>query len=238
MNGIVVMDFVQTVCPGEKNIYKGHCYGQYGRQNSVIRISRRPGGLLGSASSAAGRTSKAPGLSPAAAPHAVPEKSAVSGKSREFRESRDPVASMSFGVQPVSSVKSRSDFRIRAEEPASGRAEKKQKASSERAGSGALRVFLFALLFAGMLAGFRIMTRASSLPKPGSWKYYTTVMIPYGQTLEDIITEYYDSSFYSSPREYLEEICEINAIPGERGVMPELGAGTKIVIPYYSAEYK
>ena len=97
---------------------------------------------------------------------------------------------------------------------------------------------MLAVLFAGMLAGFRIMTRASSLPEPKSWKYYTTVTIPYGETLDDIITEYYDSSFYTSPQEYLGEICEINAIPVEKGVTPELGAGTKIVIPYYSAEYK
>ena len=97
---------------------------------------------------------------------------------------------------------------------------------------------MLAVIFAGMLAGFQMMTRASSRDQEQTYKYYTTVTIGYGEDLSDIIYRYCDSNEYENADAYLKEICEINSLPYHEGEVNDLRAGTKIVIPYYSAELK
>ena len=100
------------------------------------------------------------------------------------------------------------------------------------------RGLVLALVFAGMLTGFRMMTRASSRQKEPVYKYYTTVTIGYGEDLSDIVFRYCDSSEYRTADDYVREICEINSIPWQKGKVPDLRAGTSIVIPYYDTEIK
>ena len=110
--------------------------------------------------------------------------------------------------------------------------------SSRRRRALLLRSVLLALILAGMTAGFQIMTRASSRPGQQSWKYYTTVTIPYGEDLHAIVLTYRDRTAYPQEDDYIREICEINGLPYRAGEIPDLSPGTKIVIPYYSTEKK
>lgn len=101
-----------------------------------------------------------------------------------------------------------------------------------------LRSVLLAVIFAGMTAGFQIMTRASSRPEQQTWKYYTAVTIPYGEDLHAIVYTYRDRTAYPEENDYIREICDINGLPYREGEVPDLSPGTKIVIPYYSTEKK
>ena len=83
-----------------------------------------------------------------------------------------------------------------------------------------------------------MMTRASNPEKEQTWKYYTTVTLAYGEDLTDIIYRYCDRAEYASAEDYLREVCSINSLPYHRGNVPALSAGTQIVVPYYSSEYK
>ena len=51
-------------------------------------------------------------------------------------------------------------------------------------------------------------------------------------------SEYNNPSEYESADAYVREICDINSLPYQKGIVPDLGAGSKIVIPYYSTEVK
>ena len=109
------------------------------------------------------------------------------------------------------------------------------KSSAGRRGrSFALRTLVLAMIFSGMMAGFQMMTRASSREKEQTYKYYTTVTIGYGEDLSDIVYQYCDSSEYESADAYVREICDINSLPYRKGSVPDLKAGARIVIPYYS----
>lgn len=107
-----------------------------------------------------------------------------------------------------------------------------------RSSSYAVRALVLAVIFASMLAGFQMMTRASNREKEPTYKYYTTVTIGYGEDLSDIVYRYCDSSEYESADEYVREICDINGLPYHKGSVPDLHAGVKVVIPYFSTEYK
>ena len=116
----------------------------------------------------------------------------------------------------------------------------RQRSSGKSSGKSAIavRTLILVVIFAGMLAGFQMMTRASSREKEPNYKYYTTVTIGYGEDLSDIVFRYCDSSEYKTADDYVCEICEINSLPYQRGQVPDLHAGTKIVIPYFSTVLK
>lgn len=114
-----------------------------------------------------------------------------------------------------------------------------RKASAGRRGTSfVLRTLVLAVIFSGMLAGFQMMTRASSREKEQTYKYYTTVTIGYGEDLSDIVFQYCDSSEYETADAFVREICEINSLPYHKGSVPDLKAGARIVIPYYSTVLK
>ncbi|MBP3876287.1 MAG: hypothetical protein J6E41_11395 [Lachnospiraceae bacterium] len=115
---------------------------------------------------------------------------------------------------------------------------RRTRRASQRRAAFAARSLVLAVIFAGMLAGFQMMTRASSRAQEQTYKYYTTVTIGYGEDLSDIIYRYCDSNEYENADAYLKEICEINSLPYHEGEVNDLRAGTKIVIPYYSTELK
>ncbi|MDO5133474.1 MAG: hypothetical protein Q4D81_10910 [Eubacteriales bacterium] len=113
-----------------------------------------------------------------------------------------------------------------------------RKSSADAGFPSVLRLLALAVVFACMLAGLRTMIRASSRPKEQLWKYYTTVEIGYGEDLEDVMEIYRNTSVYSDADSYVREVCEINGLPYIKGSIPELRAGTTIVIPYHSEERK
>ena len=113
-----------------------------------------------------------------------------------------------------------------------------KSSAGRRCKAFAIRSFVLAVIFSAMLAGFQMMTRASSRENEQIYKYYTTVTIGYGEDLSDIVFQYCDSSKYESADAYVREICDINSLPYHKGSVPDLKAGSRIVIPYYSAILK
>lgn len=65
-----------------------------------------------------------------------------------------------------------------------------------------------------------------------SYKYYTQVVVSYGETMEDIAKEYMSEEF-GSIEKYIEEVCSINSFYGER-----LSPGSYLIVPYYDVILK
>jgi nucleoid-associated protein YgaU len=101
------------------------------------------------------------------------------------------------------------------------------------------QVFLLGLasalfIFVSILFASSIMADAQSDEFTPSFKYYKTVTIHANDTLWDIAGQYYSDDDYASIREYMAEICQVNAISDAS----ELKAGESLIIPYYSTEFK
>lgn len=97
------------------------------------------------------------------------------------------------------------------------------------------RIFLFiaALLcvfILGLFCGGR-MVKASKLAKT-NYKYYKVVKVDLNETLWDIAEDYMTAE-YSSSDDYIAEVREINSISGD-----EIRYGQRLLIPYYSKEWK
>ncbi len=71
------------------------------------------------------------------------------------------------------------------------------------------------------------------------YKYYTSITVPYGCTLEEIAAVHYQVEDYPDINAYMQEICLINRLnsynaAGNYDVRP----GDNIIIPYYSTDFK
>ena len=212
MNGISVMACVQNEQTGFCSIY-----GRESRmQQKYITISRQKGERRAAGKRTASRQVSA---CPDADSHA---------DQRTVRTSDQGRAVQRKAKSAGSADRRNTDRRNR------------QRSSGKSSGKSAIavRTLILVVIFAGMLAGFQMMTRASSREKEPNYKYYTTVTIGYGEDLSDIVFRYCDSSEYKSADDYVCEICEINSLPYQKGQVPDLHAGTKIVIPYFSTVLK
>ena len=212
MNGISVMACVQNEQTGFCSIY-----GRESRmQQKYITISRQKGERRAAGKCTASRQVSA---CPDADSHA---------EQRTVRTSAEGRAVQRKAKSAGSADRRNTDRRNR------------QRSSGKSSGKSAIavRTLILVVIFAGMLAGFQMMTRASSREKEPNYKYYTTVTIGYGEDLSDIVFRYCDSSEYKSADDYVCEICEINSLPYQKGQVPDLHAGTKIVIPYFSTVLK
>lgn len=208
MNGISVMACVQTGQSGVPGIY-----GRENRmQQKYIVISRQDG--RGKASASKTGPLRMNGSAGNASEQSLPAERIE----YKTRASVTGPARVNDGLKSSTGSKTRSKGR--------------------RKSAFAVRALVLAVIFSGMLAGFQMMTRASSREKEQTYKYYTTVTIGYGEDLSDIVYQYCDRSEYASADDYVREICDINSLPYQKGIVPDLGAGAKIVIPYYSTEIK
>lgn len=107
------------------------------------------------------------------------------------------------------------------------RKKRKQRAIRRRL----LLVSLFAalaLLLGVCLTGFSSVTAT----KAPSYKYYTAVTVRCDDTLWDIASRYMGEE-YSSVREYIREIKEVNDMKSDA-----VYYGQKLILPYYSEEQK
>lgn len=210
MNGIRVMACVQTNQPGFHNVY--------GRENRIrqkyITISRQrergnTGGVREDSLPASGKKN----------PSAVQKRTPGdrNGQKRTIAHT---------GRRSAQRSDRQSSFQTR------------KTAAGSRLSAFVIRTLILAVVFAAMLAGFQMMTRASSREKEQTYKYYTTVTIGYGEDLSDIVYRYCDRSEYESADAYVREVCDINSLPYHKGSVPDLQAGARIVIPYYSTEFK
>lgn len=92
-----------------------------------------------------------------------------------------------------------------------------------------LAVILFCNI--GIFSGMMISSAKESSENQ-LFKYYSVIDIEYGDTLDKIAGEYADVSI-TDPDEYIDEIIFINHLESDK-----ICAGQKLVIPYYSHEFK
>lgn len=243
MNGLVVMDCVQTAYHGG--------YSGYGASGRLITIRGRKSSGRNLKSVTGNHTSFNNSIS----------RNEIAGRQAAVRmntaaESEKYVSKTYASEKSVSkkSVSKKSDSKKSVSKSVfSGKHVKAGLTTKDASGktaatvrgrqsSGIKRSFFRALLLVfiltGTLAGFQMMTGASSRPQQQAWKYHTTVTIPYGEGLEDIVDQYCSSTYYKSREDYVREVCCINSLPYHRGEIPDLPSGTSLVIPYYSTEYK
>lgn len=243
MNGLVVMDCVQTAYHGG---YSG--YGASGRlitirgRRSSDRNLRSGSGNLTSFNKSISRNEKA-GRQAAVRMNTAAEsekyvsktyasEKSVSKKSESKKsDSKKSVSKSVFSGKHVKAGLTTKDASGKTAATVRGRQSSGIKRSFFRA-------LLLVFILTGTLAGFQMMTGASSRPQQQAWKYHTTVTIPYGEGLEDIVDQYCSSTYYKSREDYVREVCCINSLPYHRGEIPDLPSGTSLVIPYYSTEYK
>lgn len=217
MNGISVMACVQ-------NEHTGFCsiYGRESRmQQKYITISRQKGERRAAGKRTASRQVSA---CPDADSHAEQRTVRTSAEGRAVQRK-----AKSAGSADRRNTDGRNTDR-----------RNRQRSSGKSSGKSAIavRTLILVVIFAGMLAGFQMMTRASSREKEQTYKYYTTVTIGYGEDLSDIVYRYCDSSEYENADAYVREVCDINSLPYTRGSVPALHPGAKIVIPYFSTVLK
>ena len=97
-------------------------------------------------------------------------------------------------------------------------------------------LFLFTIcLIIGMVISYHsIVSHAESRTEAEniSFKYYTEIEVDYGDSLWSIANVYADNHFCST-RTYIQEVKNINHLKGD--VIKE---GQKLIIPYYSNEFK
>ena len=95
-------------------------------------------------------------------------------------------------------------------------------------------VFLIALsmvLFIIMCSACFGTIRAQAADETSAYKYYTSIQITPGQTLNDIAGIYMTDD-YKDTSAYIEEVCMINHIFPD-----DIHEGEYLTVPYYSAEY-
>ena len=94
---------------------------------------------------------------------------------------------------------------------------------------------IFALMI-GIMIVFGVCgmsTSAHSIYDQPEYKYFMSYELEYGDSLWTIAESYMDDH-YASIEDYMEEICIINSI----SLDSQLIAGTNLIIPYYSQEFK
>lgn len=90
-----------------------------------------------------------------------------------------------------------------------------------------LAAICLAVLFAASCSA--ISTKAGS-----GFKYYTQITVEPGDTLWDIAGVYMDGNVYRDKNSYIAEVRSINHLDEEETIQ----AGRRLIVPYYSAEYK
>ncbi len=96
-------------------------------------------------------------------------------------------------------------------------------------------VSIGALIF-GILVVFSVsglVTNARSTTDKQEYKYFMNYELERGDSLWSVASENYDEH-YESIEDYMEEICIINSVTYDT----ELKAGSSLIIPYYSYEFK
>lgn len=72
------------------------------------------------------------------------------------------------------------------------------------------------------------LSKASEDTADAPAKVYTSIMIPYGSTLNSIGQEYMDTSYYDSLSQYIKEVRFINHLKND-----EIKAGNYLIVPVY-----
>ncbi len=98
----------------------------------------------------------------------------------------------------------------------------------------------FAALTFSLLLGITISiflisfsTEANDMEHQPTYKYYKSIEVAKGDTLWSIAQNHVDEKYFKNTGEYVAEVKKINSLASDNIV-----AGSYIIIPYYSAEFK
>lgn len=100
---------------------------------------------------------------------------------------------------------------------------------------------LFAVLAASLtllliLHGFHAQAATDSADR--KFKYYQSVTIHSGDSLDGFAARYADPAYYPSDQAYIREVVGINHLQYTEGSVARVTPGTHLIIPYYSEEYR
>lgn len=93
-----------------------------------------------------------------------------------------------------------------------------------------LATALVCVFILGLICGGHMVN--ASRPVKHSYKYYKEVKVDLGETLWDIAEDHMTAE-YASTNDYVAEIREINSLCDD-----EIFYGQRLLIPYYSSEWK
>ena len=94
-------------------------------------------------------------------------------------------------------------------------------------------IFTFVFILTLSIGGFAIGSKAQDKENVVLYKYYTNVEVQYGESLWDIADTYFCEDKYENYDHYISEVMQINGLYSE-----DITAGSYLIVPYYSAEFK
>ncbi|MDE7322365.1 MAG: LysM peptidoglycan-binding domain-containing protein [Lachnospiraceae bacterium] len=95
-----------------------------------------------------------------------------------------------------------------------------------------LTISLFMVITMSMFL-ISFSTEANDMEHQPCYKYYKSIEVSKGDTLWSIAQDNIDTKYYKSTCEYVAEVKKINLLTSDNIV-----AGSHIIIPYYSTEFK
>ena len=93
--------------------------------------------------------------------------------------------------------------------------------------------FTVAFVLSLSIGGFAFGSKAQDKEEIVLYKYYANVEVQYGETMTDIAETYFCDDKYEDYKDYISEVMQINGLYSE-----ELSAGSYLIVPYYSTEFK
>lgn len=96
-----------------------------------------------------------------------------------------------------------------------------------------ITMFTAILILMLSVSCFTFGSKAQDKSEVVLYKYYKNVEVQYGETLWDIAKTYFCEDKYDDYKHYISEVMLINGIYNET-----VSAGSFLIVPYYSAEFK
>ena len=93
--------------------------------------------------------------------------------------------------------------------------------------------FILMLILVFSIGGFSIGIKTQAKESVVLYKYYKNIEVQYGETLWDIADTYFCEERYKDYEHYIAEVMYINGLYNA-----EVSAGSYLIIPYYSEEFK
>lgn len=95
-----------------------------------------------------------------------------------------------------------------------------------------LTIITVVLVLTAVLSVQSLTSQAHDENMEVTYKYFTSHEVVQGDSLWSIAEEYIDYTYYADIQEYVEELIDINNLPGD-----EILLGQCIVVPYFSNTY-
>lgn len=126
------------------------------------------------------------------------------------------------GTAAGTRTKSRAAVRRRARAAAAARARRKA-------------LMVLAVMMVMLISCFLLGLKSKPADQgPQRVKFFTTLTVEHGQTMEDIVEMYCDADHYKNADAYISEILKINHIALKTGQDLTVRPGDQLVIPYYA----